>query len=509
MRILPLAMAIAILAVRLPAETTHVTAILKDGRHMGALSINNVEVQTASGIIRVPLGAITSIQFGEPDVIRLRQGKRVKGIVRAEGWTLRQQDQQLPLARADLRYLVPQAPLGPLRRGQIADGAAANGMTYHVRIPEKYDPHSGRAAIVVLHGSNANSADYLLGISQRWPKVAADYVLIGIDGEWPTQKDPDGPPAFVYTYVDFVGKSKYKGFPGTERESPALVAEALGEIRNQVKVTKVFITGHSQGGFLVYSCVMNYPELFAGAMPISAGLIFQCEPSAYEDAAVRRDQRKVPIVIVHGDQDPLVSVSMAKSAYDSFLDDGFPMIRLLLAKGAGHPFIFLPFEEGIRWLESMASDDPRALLAFAQRAYSRREYRDALAYLHRAQELDAEGKQSKAIAGLRQMVEKLAAAPAAKLEKAIRESGAGGWVPEFDAFRRQFEFTDVAAGVMAGYSKLRKVQEPAAQKLWADARQAFQNGDQARGYQLCEEIVAKHYASSFYRYARQTLDERR
>ena len=32
-------------------------------------------------------------------------------------------------------------------------------------------------AIVVLHGSNAYSADYLTGITQRWPKVAADYVL--------------------------------------------------------------------------------------------------------------------------------------------------------------------------------------------------------------------------------------------------------------------------------------------------------------------------------------------
>ena len=28
---------------------------------------------------------------------------------------------------------------------------------------------------------------------ERWPKIAFDYVLIGIEGEWPAQKDPDAP----------------------------------------------------------------------------------------------------------------------------------------------------------------------------------------------------------------------------------------------------------------------------------------------------------------------------
>jgi len=503
-----LVLSIALLAAPLRAEPAHVTAITKDGRHMGTFSTSQVQVQTNSGTVKVPLAEIVSIQFGDTDVVRTRQGKRVKGIVRTDGWMLHEKDADLPLSRGDLRYIVPQAALGPLKRGQIMDAAAANGMAYHVRVPEKYDPKAGRPAIVVLHGSNAYSADYLLGIAQRWPRIAADYVLIGIDGEWPTQKDPDGPPAFVYTYVDFVGKSKYKGFPGTDRESPALVAETLGEIRQQLKLTKVFVTGHSQGGFLAYSCLMNCPELFAGGMPISAGLIFQCEPTAFEDADVRRQQRKLAIVILHGDKDPLVSVAMANSAYESFLDDGFPMIRLLIAKDAGHPFIFLPFDEGIRWLESMTSDDPRALLALAQGAFARKEYRDALAYLARAQELDRAGGHAPTAKSLRQKIEQLGAAPARKLETEIREAKGNGWVPDFDAFRAQFEFTDAGAGVMAEYATLRKQQETPAQKLCAEARQAFQNGDKARGYELCDQIVANYYASSSYRYAKQTLDER-
>lgn len=513
MRPLLVALVVGLLAVSARAEPTQqVTVVTKEGRYGGTLSVGPVEVKTNSGgVTKVPFAEISSIQFGDAaDVIRTRQGKRVKGVVRVEGWALREKDAERPLVRGNLRFVVPRVPIGPLKRGKTVDAAIANGMTYHVRVPEKYDPKAGGPAIVLFHGSNANSEDYIIGIGQRWPKVAADYVLIGLDGEWPVaQKDSDAPAAYNYTYVNFVGKSKYKGFPGTDRESPALVAEAVAEIREQLKLTKVFVTGHSQGGFLTYSCLMNYPELFDGAMPISAGLIVQCEPTAYEDAKVREQQRKRPLVILHGERDPLVDVSMAKAAHESFLGDAFPMLRLMVVKEAGHAFIAMPFEEGIRWMESMTSDDPRALLASAERAFGRKEYRDALSYLQRAQDLAPEGKQAAAAKALRQKIEQLAAAPAKALEASIRRADGNGWVADFDAFRQQFEFTDAAAGVMAEYAKLRKAHEPPAGKRWADARKAFKDGDKAEGYRICTEIVSRYYASSYYRYARQTLEERK
>ncbi|HZN65295.1 MAG TPA: alpha/beta hydrolase-fold protein [Tepidisphaeraceae bacterium] len=495
-------------AVALRAEH-HVTVVTKEGRQSGALSAEQMEVKTNAGVTKVPLAEVASVHFGDTDVVHTRQGKRVKGTVKVEGWVLKEKDAERPVGREGLRFLVPQASVGRAKKGQIVDAASGNGMTYHVRLPEKYDPAKGGPAIVLLHGSNANSADYVKGVTQRWPKVAADYVLIGIDGEWPAGKDPDGPPAYNYTYVNFVGKSKYKGFPGTDRESPALVAETLAEIKEQLKLFRVFVTGHSQGGFLAYSCLMNYPDLFDGAMPIAAGLIFQCEPSAYEDADIRRRQRERPLAIVHGEQDPLVSVSMGKAAYESFLADGFPMLRLFAAKGAGHAFISLPFEEAIRWLESMTVDDPRALLKSAERAFAAREYRDACAYLRRAQDLDKKKASAAAAGALRRKIEQLAAKPAKSLEAAIRKNDGTGWVSEFDSFRRQFEFTDAAAGVMAGYNKLRAVHEPAAEKRWSDARRAFSKGDREQGYRICEEIVKEHYASSYFRYAKQTLEGRR
>ena len=510
MRLSPAALCATALAIPLhAAEPAHVTVVAKDGRHSGALSVTHVEVEVNARAVKVPLAEIASVSFGDVDVVRTRRGRRHAGVVRVDGWTLQQPGAQKPLTRDQLQFFVPRIPLGAVRKGQIVDAAAANGVTYHVRVPEKYGAAGGAPAVVVLHGSNAHSADYVKGITQRWPKVAADYVLIGIDGEWPARKNPDGPPAYNYTYVNFVGKSKYKGFPGTDRESPALVAEVVAEIREQLKLTKVFVTGHSQGGFLAYSCLMNYPDVFAGGMPISAGLIFQCEPTAYEDAELRRRQRRLPIAIVHGDKDPLVAPSMATAAHESFLDGGFPMVRLLMAKNVGHPFIALPFEEGVRWMESMTTDDPKALLRFADQAFARRDYRDALAYLDRAKELQGDEPLGPAADALRKKIEQLAARDAEPLEAAIRANAGSGWVIDFAAFRRQFEFTEAAAGAMAEYAKLRKEHEPIAGKAWGEARKAFQAGNKEQGYRLCEQIINEHYASSFYRYATRTLAERK
>jgi hypothetical protein len=55
-------------------------------------------------------------------------------------------------------------------------------------------------------------------IAAAWPDIAKDYLLIGINGEQPSDIGDD--PRFNYTYVDYVGRSTFKGYPGTDRESP-------------------------------------------------------------------------------------------------------------------------------------------------------------------------------------------------------------------------------------------------------------------------------------------------
>ncbi len=47
-------------------------------------------------------------------------------------------------------------------------------------------------------------------------------------------------------------------------------------------------------------------------------MIFQCEPDVYTDEALRKAQRKVPLAIIHGKNDPVMGFGMGQYAADAF-----------------------------------------------------------------------------------------------------------------------------------------------------------------------------------------------
>jgi pimeloyl-ACP methyl ester carboxylesterase len=156
----------------------------------------------------------------------------------------------------------------PLVAGKIVDGSTKNLLTYCIRAPEDYQPESTRKwpTVLILHGSNMSSQSYVSTIAAAWPDIARDFILLGINGETPSNLNDDS--RFNYSYVNYVGRSTYKGFPGTDRESPALVSKAMTELKEVYPISHFFVGGHSQGGFLTYSLLMNFPETMA-MVPIS------------------------------------------------------------------------------------------------------------------------------------------------------------------------------------------------------------------------------------------------
>jgi predicted esterase len=398
----------------------------------------------------------------------------------------------------------------PLKAGQIVDGSTENLLTYSARAPEGYKEGDPKRwpTIVILHGMNMKGKDYVASIATAWPDIARDYLILGINGETPFV--PDEEPRFNYTYVNFMGRSTYRGFPGTDRESPALVAEALDELRKVYPVGRYFVGGHSQGGFLTYSILMNSPERIAGAFPISCGVIMQCEPDVFKDEALRDAQRSVPLAIVHGKDDPNVDFdSGGHYAAGLFGEHGWPGLRLFTSDTAGHRFMLLPVGEAIRWLEAMASDDPEVLVAFAEKQAGAGRYRDAIAALRNLKGLKQTDAVKQRADRLRGSIEAKAKAKADELLPRIKANADGSWVDGFLAFRDEFEFADASRTAMDAFEALRKQQEPAAQKAFQEGMMLFRQGKQAEGYAKYQEIVDKYYASPRYRNIREQLEARK
>ena len=416
--------------------------------------------------------------------------------------------------------------------GKIVDGSTKGLLTYCVRAPDGYKDGDARKwpAVVILHGSNMNARAYVNTLASAWPDIAKDYLLIGINGERPSEIGGAGQePRFNFTYVSYVGRSTFKGFPGTDRESPALVAEALAELREAYPVAHYFVGGHSQGGFLTYSLLMNFPEQIAGAFPISCGVIFQCEPTAYADEKVRAAQRAVPLAIVHGKQDNVVNFSMGEYGATIFGEAGWPAFLFYAdTSGAGHRFGLLPVDDAIRWLEAQASDDPAKLLDFAEKSLKTKRYRDAIAALNRAGTLlksaagGAAGAADSAGAGDASVKERLdrltrevdaqADAGAKKFLPLIGKDGPGkAWIDDFLAYRDDFEFSSAAGArqAMQAFNALRAEHEVPAKKTLDEARAAFNQGRRDEGYGKYQEIVDKYYAAEPYRNAKRWLAERK
>jgi predicted esterase len=359
-----------------------------------------------------------------------------------------------------------------LQSPDIAEGKAKNGVTYCVRVPRSYVAKAGAPAILWLHGSNMNARDYVeTFVSMKW---FPDWIIVGVDGET---------------------GSKEKGHNYTF-DSAKFIVEAYDEAVAKLKVSKAFVGGHSQGGYVTFSVVMDYPEKFAGAIPVAGGLWTQCEPDAFKPEVAEK-QKKTAFAIVHGRADDVVDFELAESAHFSFVDAGFPMVRLWDPKEGDHRFALLPVKEAIEWCDAVTQTDAKKLAAAADRLAKERDWRGASWAASRGK-ASAVSKQVEA-----------AAAPAAKALAPKMSKPGDGWVKEFWTFREQFGLTDAARPLMEAYAKLREAhQKPAEDLFWA-ARGDFQKGDKAAGYKKYEEIVAKYFGSKWYFYAKRGLDARK
>jgi hypothetical protein len=305
-----------------------------------------------------------------------------------------------------------------------------------------------------------------------------------------------------------MGRSSFGGYPGTDRESPGLVSEALDDLRAAYPIKHYFVGGHSQGGFLTYSLLMNCPEKIAGALPISAGLMFQCEPSAFEDQAVKAAQRGVPLAIVHGRSDPLVPFDGATYAAGLFRDASWPAIRLFDDANAGHMFGLLPVNQAIRWLEALSSDAPSTLLDFASRRLLDKAPRDAIAAIRKARTLALDAPSQTRLDEIARQVNDLAAPQADTYLAAIKANKDNAWVDGFLAYRDDFEFTDAAAPAIREFDALRLKHNPLAQKALGEARLAFNQGRRDDGHAKAQEIVDRYYASTSYRLAKKWAEKK-
>ena len=173
------------------------------------------------------------------------------------------------------------APVGIIHRRLSAPLA-----DYSLYVPENYTPSREWPLIVCLHGAYGRGDHYIW--SWLRPAKSRGYMLVApksLDVTWSIlQPERD------------------------TRSVAAMLEEVCGEYA--VDLSRVYLSGLSDGGTFTYLLGLGRPELFTGIAPVAADFT-----GAMDDMLRRKQGQDLPIYIVHGALDHIFPVDPIRKGH--------------------------------------------------------------------------------------------------------------------------------------------------------------------------------------------------
>ena len=180
-------------------------------------------------------------------------------------------------------------------------------------------PGSPRGCIIWLHGLGADGHDFEplipqlglvddLGVRVVLPHAPHRPVTINSGMVMPAWYD--------IRATDFSRGEDSEGIRESEQQLQALIRR---EVDNGIPPERIVLAGFSQGGAIVLHTGLRYPQPLAGILALSSYLPLAGTLAAEAAAA----NSKVPIMMAHGTQDPVVPVILALQSRDRLEQLGY------------------------------------------------------------------------------------------------------------------------------------------------------------------------------------------
>lgn len=180
---------------------------------------------------------------------------------------------------------------------------------YRLFIPESYDGSRPAPLVVALHGMGGDENSMLDNYTAALGKEAQ---RTGMLVACPKGRDT---------------ASMYRGDAGRD------VFDVIAEVRRDYHIDpdRIYLMGHSMGGFGTWALAMAQPGLFAALGPIAGG----GNPAGMEKIA------HIPQYVVHGDNDKTVSIAMSRAMVEAGRKAGAKIV-FVEVPGGSHSDVVAP-----------------------------------------------------------------------------------------------------------------------------------------------------------------------
>jgi predicted esterase len=193
---------------------------------------------------------------------------------------------------------------------------------YRVYVPSGYNGTKAFPLVIALHGMGGDENSYFEAYNKGSFKIEAEnhgYIVACPKGRKPT--------------------SMYVG--DAERDVMDVIEEMKRAYR--IDADRIYLTGHSMGGFGTWSIAINHPEVFAALAPVAGGVT---NPASMSKIA------HIPQLVIHGDKDPTVPIDRSRVMVAMGKKLGVEL-KFIEVPGGDHGSVVAPtFKDVFDWFDA-------------------------------------------------------------------------------------------------------------------------------------------------------------
>ena len=201
-------------------------------------------------------------------------------------------------------------------------------------------PAAGAGAqslVILLHGYGSNGDD-LISLAPHWAGLLPQTVFVAPNAPEPCPGAPDGYQWWTLTSADRNARGE-----GVARAARVLDAFIDFELeRYQLPQARLALVGFSQGTMMALHVGLRRRPALAGIIGYSGRL---ADDSGFADPATTRP----PILLIHGDADPMIPLAAFEQARAALVRSGFD-VQSHVSRRLGHGIDDAGLQLGARFL---------------------------------------------------------------------------------------------------------------------------------------------------------------